>query len=235
MADSPKRTIWDSLHWVALVAAMAFVGFRYFQQAGSRPAQPDAPVILENGSVWNDGSTLTASEELPVLGTVGAFSLTNQAGIRVTQSDLEDRVWVANVIFSRCPGQCHVSSQQMARIQGRIPGASGVRFVSLTADPEYDTPAVLTRYGRLYGVDPARWMFLTGPKADVYELAMKGLLFSVVETDESQRQSLEDLFIHSTSFVIVDGLGRLRAVVQGEEDDAEDRVVEAVTRLTAGR
>lgn len=168
---------------------------------------------------------------LPVIAPVAGFQLTNQFGIRVTRESLEGFVWVADVIFSRCPGQCHELSQQMRRIQDRLPVGKPIRLVSLSADPAYDTPAVLLKYGARYGSDSNRWYFLTGPKADVYRLAMDSLKFSVVEKAEGERTAVEDLFIHSSAFAIIDRSGRLRAMVQGELPDAEEQILGHVQRL----
>lgn len=167
----------------------------------------------------------------PIIQTLGSFQLTNQFGVNVDRESLEGYVWVASVIFSRCPGLCHELSQQMRRIQDRLPAGASVRLISLTADPEYDTFEVLARYAKRYGANGSLWNFLTGPKPDVYELAIEGLKFSVLETAESQRSNINDLFIHSSLFAIVDHQGRLRTVVQGEEPDAEDQVLARVERL----
>jgi protein SCO1/2 len=143
-------------------------------------------------------------------------------------------VLIVNVIFTRCPGQCHRLSQQMVELQRRIPKGAPVRFVSLTADPGYDSPEVLKKYGDRYGVDGARWLLLTGGKADLYHLAMDGMKFSVVENDPKRATTLEDLFIHSASFALVDRSGRLRAMVQAEESNAIDEVIR-LSRLLSER
>src|ERR1051326_7934451 len=110
----------------------------------------------------------------PVYGTVPEFSLTNQAGRVVSLSDLRDHVWVADIIFTRCPGPCAKMTRQMTQVQAALqPGGPG-RLGPLTADPEFDTPPVLKAYGEKFGAAPARWDFLTGRKADVYRLATKG-------------------------------------------------------------
>ncbi len=166
---------------------------------------------------------------LPVLHSAGAFQLTNQLGVAVTDGDLHGSLTVVNVIFSRCPTQCHRLSQQMGRLQSLVP--PGTRLVSLTADPDYDSPEVLSLYGRKYKADPQRWWFLTGPKAAVYRYATSDLLFTVLESPDPAHAKLEDLFIHSADFAILDGQARLRAVVHGEDLDAESRVVALLERL----
>jgi protein SCO1/2 len=170
---------------------------------------------------------------LPVLAPAAPFLLTNQFGIRVQNTDLSGYVMVIDVIFSRCPGQCHRLSQQMRRLQQSVEVGLPVRFISLTADPEFDTPQVLQRYAERYGADGASWNFLTGPKRDLYRWAQEGLKFSVVENEPSAVKNLEDLFIHSASFAILDRNGRLRAMIQSEDADSSDRILECVKSLSA--
>ncbi len=164
----------------------------------------------------------------PVLSRLHDFSLTNQLGRPVSLESLEGRITVVNVIFSRCPTQCRRLSAQMQRIQARMP--SGVRLVTLTADPEYDSPEVLGRYGKEYGASPEKWWFLTGAKAEVFRVAVGDLKFAVVESGDPSAK-LEDLFIHSADFGVLDSRGRLRFIVHGEDSDAEDQVLRSVKRL----
>jgi protein SCO1/2 len=173
--------------------------------------------------------TETRRVDLPVIGSLKPFMLTNQLGEAVTVGSLSGQVVVADVIFSRCPTMCHRLSQQMAKLQSEIP--QGVRLLSLTADPSHDTPGVLARHGQRYGCDPAKWWFLTGSKSEVYGVATNSLLFSVMENPEPEPAKLEDLFIHSADFKILDRRGRLRAVVYGEETNAVERILGLVKQL----
>ncbi|MCW5556291.1 MAG: SCO family protein [Verrucomicrobiae bacterium] len=175
-------------------------------------------------AVWRQGRTPT----LPVFGELGSFRLTNQLGAAVSPDSLRGAVTVVNVIFSRCPGQCHRLSQQMSRLQGATP--EEVRLVSLTADPEFDSPAVLAQYGARHGARPERWWFLTGTKAEVYRVAEQDLRFTVLDTGV-ENPSLEDRFIHSGNFVLLDRQGRLRAVVQSEDGDAVEQLQRLVEQL----
>lgn len=170
----------------------------------------------------------TFRPRLPVISELKPFSLTNQLAEPVQLGSLRGSICVANVVFSRCPTQCRKLSSQMQRIQAGIPG--GVRLLSLTADPEYDTPQVLARYGSQYEADPSKWWFLTGPKKDLYRLAIEDLKFTVIESGNPGGK-LEDLFIHSPVFAILDRRGRVRSVVQGEAPNAEEDVLRIVNAL----
>lgn len=169
---------------------------------------------------------------LPEISRVGPFALTNQFGLRVSRDDIEGWVVIADVIFSRCPGQCHQLSQAMAKMQSMVPMGSRIRFLSLSADPTFDTPDILAKYGRRYGAEGERWHFLTGPKREVYTLATEGMKFSVVENESAKPGNLEEQFIHASSFAIMDRRGMLRAMVQLEDPRCVERVVELATRLS---
>jgi protein SCO1 len=158
-------------------------------------------------------------ESLPVLEQVADFSLTNQNGTSVSLADLRGRVWVGDIIFTTCPGPCLRMTRQMKELQDALPSDNKTKFVSLTTNPDYDTPAILKTYGEHHGADLNRWMFLTGTKKQINNLAVDSLKLSAVEKKPEERTSPEDLWVHSTIFVLVDKHAQLRAIYQtGGED-----------------
>jgi protein SCO1/2 len=170
---------------------------------------------------------------LPVLSRVTGFQLTNQLGRVVNANDLAGQVWVADIIFTRCPGPCVQMTRQLAELQTALRADRPVKLVSLTADPEFDTVKVLSDYAKRFGTQPNRWQFLTGRKSDVYDLAIKQLLLAVADTDPAQRTNDADLFIHSTKFVVVDPQGQVRAVFEGTEPESRPKLLETIERLLA--
>ena len=160
-----------------------------------------------------------APPALPVLSQVAPFQLTNQLGQPVTLHDLQGKVWLANIIFTRCPGPCAQMSRRMSLLQKDLP--PGVLLVTLTTDPDFDTPPVLAEYGRKHAAAPERWSFLTGTKAQIAQLAVDSLKLTALEVPPEKRESAADLFVHSTLFVLVDGQGRLRSTFLTEEYDPE--------------
>ncbi len=171
------------------------------------------------------------AEPLPALYAVAPFALTNQAGRLVSRADLAGKVWVADVIFTSCAGPCPRLSSLMAELQTAIPPAEPVRFISITTDPDRDTPDVLARYGKRYAADPARWHFLTGPRAQIGQAAVEALKFTVRDKDPARRESATDLFIHSTVFVVVDRRGWVRGVFRTDEPGVRERLLVAVRTL----
>jgi protein SCO1/2 len=134
-------------------------------------------------------SELAADQQLP------DFSLTDQFGASFASSDLHDKVWVADFIFTSCATICPPMTIQMASLQDEF-AAEEVHFVSFSVDPERDTPEVLFRYADDYGADGNRWTFLTGQKETIYQLAHEG--FNLAAGHRGSE------ILHSTRFVLVD-------------------------------
>ena len=205
--NKPTRSV-ELIVWGGLVLVMAVIFGAYFASKLRAARQP-----------------------MPVLSTVSDFALTNQSGRVVTLSDLRDKVWVADIIFTRCPGPCAKMTKQMSELQAALPADETIQLVSLTADPEFDTPDVLKKYGERFGASSSRWQFLTGRKLDVYRLATKGLLLAVDEIKADERTSPDDLFMHSTLFVIVDKQGRVRGSFDGTEASSRPKLLAAIKAL----
>ena len=174
----------------------------------------------------------SSGKALPVYGQVADFTLTNQFGETVRLAGLSGHVWVADIIFTRCPGPCLTMTRQMKEVAQALPADSSVKFVSLTNDPQYDTPEILKEYASRHA-DTNRWMFLTGSKEEIARLAIDSLKLTAVEKQPEKRESPEDLFIHSTIFVLVDRQGRLRGVFEtmGEGVDAASARAQLVAAI----
>lgn len=149
-------------------------------------------------------------QKLPILFSVPDFTLTNQNAQAISLAALRGQVWVADVIFTRCPGPCATMARHFAELQAALPARQPIKLISLTSDPEFDTPTILKQYAERFGADSNRWWFLTGDKAQIRRLAVNDFKFVVVERKPEDRNVPEDLFLHSTWFVLVDRHGRVR-------------------------
>lgn len=154
------------------------------------------------------------NKTLPVYGQVAAFTLTNQDDHPVSLPDLQGKVWVADVIFTRCPGPCLKMTRQMAELQEALPANSQLKLISLTTDPTYDTPAILKTYAQRFHADFDRWNFLTGTASQIANLAIDSLKLTAISKKPQERESPVDLFVHSTIFVVVDKHARLRGIFE---------------------
>ena len=176
-------------------------------------------------------------QPLPVIGAIARFTLTNQDSKVTTLADLTNRVWVADIIFTRCAGPCPVITGRMKSLEDALPKTSAAKLVTLTTDPDFDTPAMMKRYGERFGADFNRWLFLTGTKAEIAALGAGSLKLSAVPVAPANQTNAADLFIHTTIFVIVDKHARLRGSFETMGDGVDwtnavqPRIVAAVRQL----
>ncbi len=159
------------------------------------------------------------------------FALIDQNGHDTTTATLRGNVCIADVIFTRCAGQCIVMSTAMKEIQSALPDSLPVKLVSITTDPSYDTPAVLKKYGARYGAQEGRWLFLTGDKAQLHLAMFDGLKLAAVEKTPAQQDDPNDLFIHSTKLVLIDKEGRIRGYYDGSAQESVLEIIAAAKNL----
>jgi protein SCO1 len=175
--------------------------------------------------------------KLPVIGVVADFTLTNQDGKVTTLADLTNRIWVADIIFTRCAGPCPIITGHMKSLEDALPQTSDARLVTLTTDPDFDTPEMMRRYGERFGADFSRWMFLTGAKSEIGTLGAGSLKLSAVPKPPADQTNAVDLFIHTTIFVIVDKHAQLRGSFETVGDGVDwtnavrPRIIAAVRQL----
>ena len=174
---------------------------------------------------------------LRVIGPVANFALTNQDGKITSLADFTNRVWLADIIFTRCAGPCPRLTGQLRSLQDLLPKESSVKLVTLTTDPEFDTPAVLKKYGERFGADFHRWTFLTGTKREIGRLAADNLKLSAQPVKPEAQKDSADLFIHTTIFVILDKHAQLRGFFETGGDGVDwtnavlPKILKSVRRL----
>jgi protein SCO1 len=156
------------------------------------------------------------------------FTLQNQFGNETSLEDFRGYYWIVNFIFTRCAGVCPVMTFQMARLHDSIPPEYPVRFVSISVDPERDTPDVLYLYAEDAGADHARWTFLTGYTEEIYTLSRQGFLLGV----DAEGGTLKEPIMHSQRFVLVDPDGAIRGYYDGFDDADIDNLREDVITLS---
>lgn len=159
-----------------------------------------------------------------VFRTVPGFSLTNQAGQTITGQSVAGKIYVADFFFTRCPGICKQMSSQLTRVQETFLDNPNVRIVSFSVDPENDTVAVLDDYAGRYGVRLPGWQLLTGDKAQIYNLAKYGF-FVTAKEDKAAAANIEDQFVHTDKFVLVDRQGTIRGYYNGTNRKDVDRLM----------
>lgn len=158
------------------------------------------------------------------------FALTNQDGEAVSKDSLKGKVWLANFIFSTCPGQCIVLTNQFKDFQAEIKEMPDVELVSFSVDPEHDTPEVLRTFGEQYQAGP-QWKFLTGSKDDIYRLLQKGFLLDAAPNPDPEQVATGEKILHTTKVVLVDGEGQIRNYYDGLPVDLYPQVLQDIRTL----
>jgi protein SCO1/2 len=148
----------------------------------------------------------SSQHQLQVFGQVPEFQLTSQSGETVERRTLDGHVWVADFMFTTCPGPCPLMSRQMRQVQDAT--SADVKLVSFTVDPAHDTPTVLAAYAKHFLARQDRWYFLTGAQSSLDHLGRDGFKLNSVDG------SLE----HSTRFVLVDRAARIRGYYSSLEE-----------------
>jgi protein SCO1/2 len=168
---------------------------------------------------------------LQVYGEVSDFTLTERSGDEFSRDDLLGRVWIADFFFTSCAGICPIMSSAMEGIQARLEEVEGVTLVSISVDPERDTPERLRQYAKRYHADETRWWFLTGDKRVIYQLSQDSFRLSVEEAPPDKRgPEIEDV-LHSSKFVLLDRQSRIRGYYDGDDKDDIELLIADVQDL----
>jgi protein SCO1/2 len=166
-----------------------------------------------------------SNRPLPSLGTVPKFELVNQDAQPFGSEQLAGKIWIADFIFTTCPGPCPIISTRMSELQKPL-AKSDVHLVSVSVDPEKDTPEVLRAYADKLRKQPLRWDFLTGPRAAIYTLSKDGFKLGISDGSEE-----EGIPVHSTRFVLVDRRGTIRGYYDALAPDAVTKLLADTNHL----
>ena len=164
--------------------------------------------------------TALRQRSISAYGTVPGFQLTNQNGQPFGSAQLSGKIWIADFIYTTCPGPCPMISSRMSELQKPLQ-KTDVHLVSFSVDPDKDTPEVLRGYADKLQAEPGRWDFVTGAKSAIYKLSHDGFKLAVSDGRDAQ-----GIPVHSTRMVLVDRHGQIRGYYDATEP-------EAITKLLA--
>ena len=188
--------------------------------------------VLSGIALWNwqtnlqrqGGGEARPLEGLQIFGAVPEFSFIERDGRRVTLAELKGKVWLVNFIYTNCPDTCPIQSAQMREIQEDFKKEKDLRLVSITVDPERDTPKILTEYANRFSADPARWFFLTGKKETIYKFAQEGFHLGAVEIPHEKKPESGATHTHSPRFVLIDRDAQIRGYYVSTDAEAMKRL-----------
>ncbi len=152
--------------------------------------------------------------------TISSFTLINQYNEKITNKDVEGKIYVADYFFVTCKSICPIMAKQMKRVYNEFHNDPDILILSHTVNPEEDSVPVLKKYAEEHGVFDKKWLFLTGDKKHLYELARKSYLLNAEEGDGGP----ED-FIHTQNFALIDKHGHIRGYYDGTDSIEVSRLI----------
>jgi protein SCO1/2 len=167
---------------------------------------------------------------LPVYYKVPEFLLTDHNGKPFGLKDLKGKIWVAKFFFTSCAGICIPMNQNMKQVQKAFANEPDIVIVSITVDPQTDTPEVLREFRKNYDAIDGKWFFLTGNKKDIYRLARHGFKVAAEEVPPQEEGGPTD-FIHSDRFILVDRNGFIRGYYNGTDSQQVKKLIADIRRL----
>lgn len=186
-------------------------------------------------------ATLKAREGgLEAFGQMPAFHLVDQEGRAFSDADFVGKPLLVGFIFTTCDDICPVVTSQMRTVQEELAAAGlldRIQLLSISVDPERDTPGALARYAEDYGLKTASWRLATGDPEHVRGVVVDGFLLGYQKVARSgghgQHGGSGDYRVdHSGRVVLVDGAGQIRAYYDGTDLDPDEvvRDLQAIDR-----
>lgn len=160
--------------------------------------------------------------------TVKDFSFTDQDGKIITQNNFKGCVYVTDFFFTTCHSICPIMSTQMERVAEKFKGNSEVKILSHTVDPEIDTVQQLKSYAIKHNADSKQWMFVTGEKKALYDMARTSYLLNADEGNGGP-----DDFIHTQNFALIDKDKRIRGFYDGTDTTDMSQLLKDINLLLA--
>jgi protein SCO1/2 len=153
------------------------------------------------------------------------FSLIERSGQALKSSDLAGQVWVADFFYTTCPGPCPMLSSRLSEVQKALGDEKDLRLVSISTDPEKDTPEVLRLYAERFKAGE-RWYFLTGPKETIFGVARDGFKLPIADAPGPGEQ-----ITHSTRLILVDRSGMIRGFYEALDEASTANLVRDIRVL----
>lgn len=166
--------------------------------------------------------------KLPVISYVEPFSFTNQEGNEISEKDVNGKVYVAEYFFTTCKGICPKMNANMKRIYEAFNKEKNFLILSHTVDPDVDSVGRLKKYADSIGISSTSWHLLTGRKDSLYHAARVSY---VLDDPKNNNSKIEEQFIHTQFFALVDKNGRVRKIYDGLKKDEIAELTRDISKL----
>lgn len=157
---------------------------------------------------------------------VPAFSFVNQHGEITDTTTVEGKIYVSEFFFTTCHSICPIMNTNLIEVYKSFKDDKDVLILSHTVDPETDSVVVLKQYADAHGVNDKRWLFVTGNKPELYNIARKGYLL-----DASEGNGGEDDFVHTQNFALIDKSRNIRGFYDGTDSIEVQRLIKDIKLL----
>ena len=146
--------------------------------------------------------------------TIPYFYFLNDDSVKVKSTEMEGKVWVVDFFFTTCPTICPTMTKNMQKLNAATKDLHDeLQFISISINPQHDTPSILKRYREHYKATASNWQFLTGKEAETHQLGIENFQIFAGRDEES-----EGGYAHSGAFTLVDKEGYVRGVYLGTDD-----------------
>ncbi len=198
------------IYWLLLLIPVSFIGLYFFNKSQDVPLRT-LPYL---------GPKQYQEKIDTTYHVVKPFSFMNQYHETVTEQTLANKIYVTDFFFTTCQTICPIMSNQLERVYKAFADNPDVMILSHTVAPEEDSVEVLMQYAHKYGVKDKKWLFLTGDKKQLYDMARKSYLLNVEDGNGDA-----DDFIHTQNFVLVDKEKHLRGMYDGTDSAEISRLI----------
>ena len=203
-------------YWLLLGLPLFFVVWFAISKKENKPVRYLAYFGPKNALKIND----TTYHQVP------EFEFTSQFNTRVNSNSVAGKIYVTEYFFTTCKSICPIMNNNLEKVYKKFRAREDFLILSHTVDPETDSVSVLKAYADRRGVVDQKWLFVTGEKKKLYELARKGYLLNAEEGNGDS----ED-FIHTQNFALIDKERHIRGFYDGTDSLEIERLMQEITIL----
>lgn len=189
-------------YWLLILVPAAFIAWFFLSKTEEAPTR----YLNYYGPKNHDNPDDTIYHVIP------PFEFTNQHGQKVNQQTLKDKIYVTEYFFTTCKSICPIMNNNLVGVYKTFKDRKDFLILSHTVDPETDSVPVLKAYADAHGVNDDGWLFVTGSKKELYDLARKGYLL-----DASEGTGDEEDFVHTQNFALIDKESKIRGFYDGTD------------------
>lgn len=203
-------------YWLLLLIPIAFIGWYFISEKENKPARYLAFYGPKHALKVND----TTYHFIP------DFEFVDQDNEKVTLETVKNKIYVTEYFFTTCQSICPIMNSNLDRVYKEFKDKPDFLILSHTVDPETDSVPVLKDYANMHDVNDKRWLFVTGSKPKLYELARKGYLLNAEEGNGG-----EEDFIHTQNFALIDKEQHIRGFYDGTDSMEVDMLMQDIKLL----